>query len=77
MSLQKVFGSMKKDESHRAHRDGPWDFGVPQSCAGRWRDMSDVGDWKIQRVFIQRDYASEDTRGFPGLLVRSSASRSI
>ncbi len=49
--------------SHGEHQDGPWRAGVPESAAGRWCDVFEVRDWKIQRCFIylDPDYAGQDT----------------
>ena len=49
--------------SHGEHRDGPWRAGVPEWGAGRWCDVFEIRDWKIQRCFIylDPDYASKDT----------------
>ncbi|NYF59968.1 hypothetical protein [Micromonospora purpureochromogenes] len=51
------------------HRDGPLRAGLPESGAGRWRDVSEIRDWKIQRVFIylDPDYAGQDTARYPWL----------
>ena len=56
-------------ESHGEHRDGPWRAGVPQSGAGRWCDVFEIRDWKIQRVFIylDPDYAGKDIARYPWL----------
>ena len=55
--------------SHGEHRDGPWRAGVPESGAGRWCDVFEIRDWKIQRVFIylDPDYAWKDTDRYPWL----------
>jgi ketosteroid isomerase-like protein len=55
--------------SHGEHRDGPWRAGVPEWAAGRWCDVFEIRDWKIQRVFIylDPDYASQDTARYPWL----------
>lgn len=55
--------------SHGEHRDGPWRAGVPEWGAGRWCDVFEIRDWKIQRVFIylDPDYASGDTARYPWL----------
>ena len=49
--------------SYGEHRDGPWRAGVPDSGAGRWCDVFEIRDWKIQRCFIylDPDYAGLDT----------------
>lgn len=56
-------------ESHGEHRDGPWRAGVPEWAAGRWCDVFEIRDWKIQRVFIylDPDYAGKDTSRYPWL----------
>ncbi len=49
------------------HRDGPWRAGVTH--AGRWCDVFEVRDFKIQRCFIylDPDYAGLDTDRYPWL----------
>ena len=58
--------------SHGEHRDGPWRAGVPEWAAGRWCDVFEIRDWKIQRVFIylDPDYAGRDTARYPWLAER-------
>jgi len=48
--------------SYGVHRDGPWRAGVPEWGAGRWCDVFEIRDWKIQRVFVylDPDYAGKD-----------------
>lgn len=55
--------------SHGEHRDGPWRAGVPEWGAGRWCDVFEIRDWKIQRVFVylDPDYAGGDTARYPWL----------
>ena len=55
--------------SHGEHADGPWRAGDPESGAGRWCDVFEIRDWKIQRVFIylDPDYAGRDTARYPWL----------
>ena len=55
--------------SHGEHRDGKWRAGVPEWGAGRWCDVFEIRDWKIQRVFIylDPDYAGKDTTRYPWL----------
>ena len=55
--------------SHGEHQDGPWRAGDPESGAGRWCDVFEIRDWKIQRVFIylDPDYAGKDTARYPWL----------
>jgi ketosteroid isomerase-like protein len=55
--------------SHGEHRDGPWRAGVPETGAGRWCDVFEIRDWKIQRCFIylDPDYAGQDTERYPWL----------
>lgn len=55
--------------SHGEHQDGPWRAGVPEWGAGRWCDVFEIRDWKIQRVFIylDPDYAGKDTERYPWL----------
>jgi hypothetical protein len=57
--------------SHGEHADGPWRAGVPEWGAGRWCDVFEIGDFKIQRVFIylDPDYAGQDTSRYPWLQV--------
>jgi ketosteroid isomerase-like protein len=49
------------------HVDGPWRAGV--SHAGRWCDVFEVRDFRIQRCFIylDPDYAGLDTARYPWL----------
>ena len=51
------------------HRDGPWKAGEPEYGAGRWCDVFEVRDGKIQRCFIylDPDYAGKDTARYPWL----------
>jgi hypothetical protein len=53
--------------SHGEHRDGPWRAGVPEWAAGRWCDVFEIRDWKIQRCFIylDPDYPAQDTARYP------------
>jgi ketosteroid isomerase-like protein len=55
--------------SEGEHRDGPWRAGDPQWGAGRWCDVFEIADGKIQRVFIylDPDYAGKDTSRYPWL----------
>ena len=55
--------------SHGEHRDGPWRAGVTEWAAGRWCDVFEIRDWKIQRCFIylDPDYAGKDTERYPWL----------
>ena len=55
--------------SHGEHRDGPWRAGVPEWGAGRWCDVFEIRDFKIQRVFIylDPDYAGRDVQRYPWL----------
>ena len=55
--------------SEGEHRDGPWRAGVPEHGAGRWCDVFEIRDWKIQRCFIylDPDYAGKDTARYPWL----------
>jgi SnoaL-like domain len=55
--------------SHGEHRDGPWRAGVPDWAAGRWCDVFEIRDFKIQRCFIylDPDYAGKDTQRYPWL----------
>jgi ketosteroid isomerase-like protein len=51
------------------HRDGPWKAGEPEHGAGRWCDVFEVRDGKIQRCFIylDPDYAGKETARYPWL----------
>ena len=53
--------------SYGEHRDGAWRAGVPEWGAGRWCDVFEIRDWKIQRCFIylDPDYAGKDTARYP------------
>jgi ketosteroid isomerase-like protein len=55
--------------SEGAHRDGPWRAGAPEWSAGRWCDVFEIRDWKIQRCFIylDPDYAGLDVARYPWL----------
>jgi hypothetical protein len=55
--------------SHGEHRDGGWRAGVPEWGAGRWCDVFEIRDWRIQRCFIylDPDYAGVDTNRYPWL----------
>ncbi|MBA0124337.1 nuclear transport factor 2 family protein [Haloechinothrix sp. YIM 98757] len=55
--------------SHGEHQDGAWRAGVPEWAAGRWCDVFEIRDWKIQRCFIylDPDYAGKDTQRYPWL----------
>jgi ketosteroid isomerase-like protein len=55
--------------SEGEHRDGSWKAGTPAWGAGRWCDVFEVRDGKIQRVFIylDPDYAGKDTARYPWL----------
>lgn len=55
--------------SHGEHRDGPWRAGLPEWAAGRWCDVFEIRDWRIQRVFVylDPDYAGKDTARYPWL----------
>jgi hypothetical protein len=59
--------------SYGEHRDGPWRAGVPDWGAGRWCDVFEIRDWKIQRVFIylDPDYAGKDIARYPWLAARA------
>src|SRR3712207_4585237 len=61
--------------SHGEHRDGPWRAGVPEWGGGRWCDVFEIRDWKIQRVFIylDPDYAGKDTERYPWLAAANGA----
>lgn len=53
--------------SHGDHKDGPWRAGYPEWGAGRWCDVFEVRDFKIQRCFIylDPDYAGKDSSRYP------------
>ena len=60
--------------SYGEHRDGPWRAGVPDWAAGRWCDVFEIRDFKIQRCFIYLDpnYAGKDTERYPWLAERAA-----
>jgi SnoaL-like domain len=60
--------------SYGEHRDGPWRAGVPDWAAGRWCDVFEIRDFKIQRCFIylDPDYAGKDTERYPWLAERAA-----
>jgi hypothetical protein len=51
------------------HQHGPWRAGDPEWAAGRWCDVFEIRDFKIQRCFIylDPDYAGVDTERYPWL----------
>lgn len=53
--------------SYGEHKDGKWRADVPPWGAGRWCDVFEIRDWKIQRCFIylDPDYAGKDTARYP------------
>jgi len=59
--------------SHGEHQDGPWPLHSPRPGhvlewgAGRWCDVFEIRDFKIQRCFIylDPDYAGKDTARYP------------
>ena len=55
--------------SYGEHQDGPWRAAVPEWGAGRWCDVFEIRDWRIQRCFIylDPDYAGADTDRYPWL----------
>ncbi|MGD0721025.1 MAG: nuclear transport factor 2 family protein [Roseiarcus sp.] len=55
--------------SHGEHRDGSWRADLPEHLAGRWCDVFEIRDWKIQRCFIylDPDYAGRDIERYPWL----------
>ena len=57
------------------HQDGAWRAGVPEWGAGRWCDVFEIRDFKIQRCFIylDPDYAAQDTARYPWLAEKSAA----
>ncbi|HEX5403690.1 MAG TPA: nuclear transport factor 2 family protein [Pseudonocardiaceae bacterium] len=59
--------------SYGEHQDGPWRAGVPEWGAGRWCDVFEIRDFKIQRCFIylDPDYARQDTARYPWLADRT------
>jgi pimeloyl-ACP methyl ester carboxylesterase len=65
--------------SYGEHRDGPWRAGMPDWGAGRWCDVFEIRDWKIQRCFIylDPDYASQDTGRYPWLAATVPVSESV
>jgi ketosteroid isomerase-like protein len=63
--------------SYGEHRDGPWRAGVPDWAAGRWCDVFEIRDFKIQRCFIylDPDYAGKDTERYPWLAEQAAERR--
>ena len=63
--------------SYGEHRDGPWRADQPPWGAGRWCDVFEVRDFKIQRVFIylDPDYAGKDTERYPWIKRMQQASK--
>lgn len=55
--------------SHGEHRDGLWLVGTPEWGAGRWCNVFEIRDWKIERcfVYLDPDYAGKDTKRYPWL----------
>lgn len=55
--------------SYGEHHDGPWRAGAPDWGAGRWCDVFEIRDFKIQRCFIylDPDYAGADMERYPWL----------
>lgn len=55
--------------SHGRHRDGAWETGNPEWGAGRWCDVFEIRDGRIQRcfVYLDPDYAGADTARYPWL----------
>ena len=55
--------------SHGEHQAGPWRAGLPEWGAGRFCDVFEIRDFKIQRCFIylDPDYAGKDTARYPWL----------
>ena len=55
--------------SHGEHEGGAWRAGVPEWGAGRWCDVFEIRDFRIQRCFIylDPDYAGADTGRYPWL----------
>ena len=55
--------------SHGEHQAGPWRAGMPEWAAGRFCDVFEIRDFKIQRCFIylDPDYAGKDTARYPWL----------
>jgi hypothetical protein len=61
--------------SYGEHQDGAWRAGVPEWGAGRWCDVFEIRDFRIQRCFIylDPDYASQDTARYPWLAEKAPA----
>jgi SnoaL-like protein len=61
--------------SYGEHQNGPWRAGVPDWGAGRWCDVFEIRDFKIQRCFIylDPDYAGADTERYPWLRTMTPA----
>ena len=51
------------------HRDGPWRVDDPRWGAGRFCDVFEIRDWRIQRLFIylDPDYANRDAARYAWL----------
>src|SRR3954451_5975798 len=61
--------------SYGEHQDGTWRAGVPEWGAGRWCDVFEIRDFKIQRCFIylDPDYAGQDTSRDRWLAAKATA----
>jgi ketosteroid isomerase-like protein len=61
--------------THGEHRDGPWRAGEPDWGAGRWCDVFEIREGKIQRcfVYLDPDYAGRDTDRYPWLQQAAAA----
>ena len=59
------------------HRDGDWQAGRPQWGAGRFCNIFEIWDMKIQRlhIYLDPDYAGRDTDRYPWLARELSAAR--
>jgi hypothetical protein len=60
--------------SYGEHQAGSWRAGVPDWSAGRFCDVFEIRDFKIQRCFIylDPDYAGADTERYPWLMEQAS-----
>ena len=63
--------------THGVHKDGSWSVGDPEWFAGRWCDVFEVRDWKIQRCFKPRARARAGLSSFtaPPAIASSRAGR--
>ena len=67
--------SSPRAPAYGEHKDGPWRAGVPEWGAGRWCDVFEIRDFRIQRCFIylDPDYAGKDADRYPWIAEREAA----